>query len=147
MCYSNGGSSSIYYCSGDPISTLPGCSWRSYLPFVWSTLLEADLPLEYSQADFLAYFWIHCRNVSGGTAGLTTQFGQLLLHLSGGTIFGAVMVGTLGSALGTNLINNVPMAVVMTSSLHAIQHAPFAIRQGFIAATIFGCDLGPNLTL
>jgi len=38
------------------------------------------------------------------------------------------------------------MAVVMTSSLHAIQHSPLAIQQGFIAATIFGCDLGPNLT-
>ena len=80
------------------------------------------------------------------TTGLTAQFGQLLLHLSGGTTFGAVMVGTLGSALGTNLINNVPMAVVMTSSLHSMQHAPLAIQQGFLAATIFGCDLGPNLT-
>jgi arsenical pump membrane protein len=80
------------------------------------------------------------------TTGLTAQFGLLLLHLSGGTTFGAVMVGTFGSALGTNLINNVPMAVVMTSSLHSIQHAPLAIQQGFLAATIFGCDLGPNLT-
>ncbi len=80
------------------------------------------------------------------TTGLTAQFGQLLLRLSGGTSFGAVMVGTLGSALGTNLINNVPMAVVMTSSLHGMQHAPLTLQQGFIAATIFGCDLGPNLT-
>jgi arsenical pump membrane protein len=78
--------------------------------------------------------------------GLTTQFGQLLLHLSGGSTFGAVMVGTLGSAIGTNLINNVPMAVVMTSSLQSIQHASPAVQQGFTVATIFGCDLGPNLT-
>jgi arsenical pump membrane protein len=49
------------------------------------------------------------------------------------------MVGTAGAALGTNLINNVPMAVVMISALAGIQH-------GFIAATMFGCDLGPNLT-
>jgi len=56
------------------------------------------------------------------------------------------MIGTMGSALGTNLINNVPMAVVMTSSLHGIQHTPLAIQQGFLTATIFGCDLGPNLT-
>lgn len=56
------------------------------------------------------------------------------------------MVGTLGAALGTNIINNVPMAVVLTSSLHSTQHAPLAIQQGFIAASIFGCDLGPNLT-
>ena len=56
------------------------------------------------------------------------------------------MIGTLGSALGTNLINNVPMAIVMNSSLQSVQHAPLAVQQGFIAATIFGCDLGPNLT-
>ncbi len=34
----------------------------------------------------------------------------------------------------------------MTSSLPGIQHAPLAIQHGFIAATMFGCDLGPNLT-
>jgi arsenical pump membrane protein len=56
------------------------------------------------------------------------------------------MVGIGGAALGTNLINNVPMAVVMTSALHSVQHAPLAIQHGFIAATMFGCDLGPNLT-
>ncbi len=80
------------------------------------------------------------------STGLTERFGQLLLHLSGGTSFGAVMIGTLGSALGTNLINNVPMAIVMNSSLQSVQHAPLAVQQCFIAATIFGFDLGPNLT-
>jgi len=74
------------------------------------------------------------------------KFGNLLLRFSGGTSFGAVMVGTFGSALGTNLINNVPMAVVMNSSLASMQHAAPSIRNGFVAGTIFGCDLGPNLT-
>ncbi len=78
--------------------------------------------------------------------GLTAQFGQLLLHLSGGTSFGAVMIGTLGAAVGTNLINNVPMTIVMSSALGGIQHASPSVRLGFIVATIFGCDLGPNLT-
>lgn len=78
--------------------------------------------------------------------GLTQQFGQWLLHLSGGSGFGSVVVGTLGAALGTNLINNVPMAVVMTSALHNVHHSSLAVQQGFTATTIFGCDLGPNLT-
>jgi Arsenical pump membrane protein len=78
--------------------------------------------------------------------GLTTIFGNWLIHLSGDTSFGAVMIGMAGAAVGTNLINNVPMAVVMVSALGGIQHAPPAIQHGFIAATIFGCDLGPNLT-
>jgi arsenical pump membrane protein len=38
------------------------------------------------------------------------------------------------------------MAVVLTSSLHSLKSAPLAVQQGFIAATIFGCDLGPNVT-
>jgi len=38
------------------------------------------------------------------------------------------------------------MAVVMASALGSIQHAPIAVQHGFVAATIFGCDLGPNLT-
>jgi arsenical pump membrane protein len=80
------------------------------------------------------------------STGLTEQFGQLLLHLSGGTSLGAVLVGTGGAAVGTNLINNVPMAVMLTSSLHSLKSASPAVQQGFIAATIFGCDLGPNLT-
>jgi arsenical pump membrane protein len=78
--------------------------------------------------------------------GLTKMFGNWLIHLSGGTSFGAVMVGTAGAALGTNLLNNVPMAVVMISALGGIEHAAPAIQHGFVAATIFGCDLGPNLT-
>jgi arsenical pump membrane protein len=77
---------------------------------------------------------------------LTTQFGQLLIHLSGGTSFGAVVVGTAGAALGTNLINNIPMAIVMRSALGAVGHIAPSARLGFIAATMFGCDLGPNLT-
>ena len=74
------------------------------------------------------------------------MFGSWLIQLSGGTSFGAVMVGTARAALGTSLFNNVPMAVVMISALAGIQHAPPVIQHGFITATMFGCDLGPNLT-
>ncbi|GER90262.1 arsenic transporter [Dictyobacter vulcani] len=100
--------------------------------------------LSWSIFGFIAGMFIVVQSLE--STGLTTQFGALLLHLSGGTPFGAVIVGTLGSALGTNLINNVPMAVVLTSSLQSIQHTPVTVQHGFIAATIFGCDLGPNLT-
>ncbi len=93
---------------------------------------------------FIAGMFIVVRAVE--STGLTAQFGQLLLHLAGNSNFGAVMVGTAGSALGTNLVNNVPMAVILTSALHSVQHAPLNVQQGFLAASIFGCDLGPNLT-
>src|SRR5579883_548567 len=93
---------------------------------------------------FIAGMFIVVRAVEG--TGLTAQFGQLLLHLAGKSNFGAVLIGTAGSALGTNLVNNVPMAVILTSALHSVQHAPLNVQQGFLAASIFGCDLGPNLT-
>lgn len=109
-----------------------------------TTIQETGKHISWSIFGFIAGMFIVVQAVE--STGLTTQFGQLLLHLSGGTSFGAVMVGTLGAALGTNIINNVPMAVVLTSSLHSTQHAPLAIQQGFIAASVFGCDLGPNLT-
>lgn len=109
-----------------------------------TTLRLTGKQVSWSIFGFIAGMFVVVQAVE--STGLTVWFGQLLLHLSGGTSFGAVMVGTFGSALGTNLINNVPMAVVMSSALQSMQHAPVAVRQGFIASTIFGCDLGPNLT-
>src|ERR1022692_281828 len=109
-----------------------------------TTLLEACKGISWPIVGFIAGMFVVVRAIED--TGLTHKLDNLLLHLSRGTSFGAVMVGTFGSALGTNLINNVPMAVVMNSSLGSIQHAAPAIRNGFIAATMFGCDLGPNLT-
>jgi arsenical pump membrane protein len=109
-----------------------------------STLQATGKQISWSIFGFIAGMFIMVQVVE--STGLTAQFGQLLLRLSGGTSLGAVLVGTGGAALGTNLINNVPMAVVLTSSLHSLQHAPLAVQHGFIAATIFGCDLGPNVT-
>jgi arsenical pump membrane protein len=109
-----------------------------------TTIRLVSKHISWSIFGFIAGMFIVVQAIE--SSGLTTQFGQFLFDFSGVTTFGAAMVGTLGSALGTNIINNVPMAVVLTSSLQSIQHAPLAVQHGFIAATIFGCDLGPNLT-
>jgi len=113
-------------------------SWKQ------STLRDVGKHISWSIFGFIAGMFLVVHAVEDTS--LTTQFGQVLLHLSGGSSFGAVMIGTLGAAVGTNLINNVPMAVVLTSALHGVQHIAPATRLGFIVATIFGCDLGPNLT-
>ncbi|HEY6841405.1 MAG TPA: ArsB/NhaD family transporter, partial [Chthoniobacterales bacterium] len=109
-----------------------------------TTLAETGKRISWSIFGFIAGMVIVVRSIED--TGLTAVFGKWLLQLAGGTSSGAVIVGTAGAALGTNLINNVPMAVVMTSALDTIQHAPVPVQHGFIAATIFGCDLGPNLT-
>ena len=100
--------------------------------------------ISWSIFGFIAGMFIAVRAIED--TGLTTVFGNWLIHLSGKSTLGAVMVGTAGSALGTNLINNVPMAVVMISALSGLQHAAPAVQHAFVAATMFGCDLGPNLT-
>ena len=64
--------------------------------------------ISWSIFGFIAGMFIVVRTLEG--SGLTAEFGQLLVRFSGHTTFGAVMVGTLGAAMGTNLINNVPMA-------------------------------------
>ena len=109
-----------------------------------STLSETGKRISWSIFGFIAGMSIVVRSIED--TGLTARFGDWLLKLSGGNSFGSVMIGTAGAALGTNLINNIPMAVVMTSALGSMQHAPPAVQQGFLAATMFGCDLGPNLT-
>jgi arsenical pump membrane protein len=124
--------------AGAMLLLIGALSWRQI------TLRETAKRISWSIFGFIAGMFIVVRAIDD--TGLTTIFGKWLLNLSGGTNFGAVMVGTAGSALGTNLINNVPMAVVMNSALGSIEHAPTAIRHAFIAATIFGCALGPNLT-
>jgi arsenical pump membrane protein len=129
---------SLIALSGTLLLLIGGLSWRR------TSLRQTAKRISWSIFGFIAGMFVVVRAIED--TGLTTMFGNWLIHLSGATTFGAVMVGTAGAALGTNLINNVPMAVVMISALGSIQHASPAIQHGFIAATMFGCDLGPNLT-
>jgi arsenical pump membrane protein len=129
---------SLVSVSGALLLLLGALKWRQI------TVKGLGGQISWSIFGFFAGMFIVVQTVEG--TGLTRQFGQLLLYLSGGSSFGAVMVGTAGAAVGTNIINNLPMTVVLRSSLAGVQHIAPAARLGFIAATMFGCDLGPNLT-
>jgi arsenical pump membrane protein len=129
---------SLIALSGAFLLLIGGICWKQI------SLPQTAKRISWSIFGFIAGMFIVVRAIED--TGLTNMFGNWLIHLSGGTSFGAVVVGTIGAALGTNLINNVPMAVVMISALGGIQHVAPALQHGFLAATIFGCDLGPNLT-
>src|SRR5580704_7082464 len=129
---------SLIALSGAVLLLIGALSWRR------TSLRETASRVSWSIFGFIAGMFIVVRAIED--TGLTTMFGNWLIHLSGDSSFGAVMVGMAGAAIGTNLINNVPMAVVMISALGGIRDAAPAVHHGFIAATIFGCDLGPNLT-
>jgi arsenical pump membrane protein len=77
--------------------------------------------------------------------GFTSAFGQALLGLAGGHPLASVLLVAGGTALGANLINNVPMALVMVSALRGLPTS----TPGYASlpyAAMFGADLGPNLT-
>jgi len=76
--------------------------------------------------------------------GLTAAFGKALLHLAGNSPLSATMLTAAGTALGSNLINNVPMTLIMISAQNAIQTT--GRHAALIYAIILGADLGPNLT-
>lgn len=92
---------------------------------------------------FIAGMFVLVRGVEN--LGLTAMFGQALPHLAGSSQLGAVALVAGGTALGANLINNVPMALVMISAIHGV-HTPAATQTGMVFALILGADLGPNLT-
>lgn len=76
---------------------------------------------------------------------LTAGFGRWLVGLSGGHTVGASVSSVLGAAVGSNAINNVPMALVLISSIQAA--APTGhLQDVFVYGTIVGADLGPNIT-
>jgi arsenical pump membrane protein len=78
--------------------------------------------------------------------GVTAFLGQALADLAGNNLLRAVLLTAGGSALGANLINNVPMALVMISALQKMG-AGAAGHSAIVYATILGADLGPNLTI
>jgi arsenical pump membrane protein len=78
--------------------------------------------------------------------GVTAALGEELARLAGASPIRAVLLTAGGSALGANLINNVPMALVMISALQKMG-AGTAGHTAIVYATMLGADLGPNLTV
>lgn len=78
-------------------------------------------------------------------SGVTSAVGRTLVHATGTSELSTIAVTTVGAALGSNLINNLPMSLVMTSTLHPL-HVSAATKLDMVYSTVLGCDLGPNLT-
>jgi arsenical pump membrane protein len=92
---------------------------------------------------FIAAMFVVVRAVEN--LGFTAAFGNALIRLAGGRPFPTVLLVAAGTAVGSNLINNVPMSLVMVSALHALPaNAPAYHSLPF--AAMLGADLGPNLT-
>jgi arsenical pump membrane protein len=77
--------------------------------------------------------------------GILAPLSQGIVHGAASGSFWSVLGIAAGGAIGANLINNVPMTLVLIAALH---NAPQAVagHHGLIYATIVGVDLGPNIT-
>jgi arsenical pump membrane protein len=91
---------------------------------------------------FIAGMFVVVRGVEN--LGVTQWVGSTLIGLGGGGKLGTLLANTAGTALGANLINNVPMAIVMNSAIG--QAAPAHLQPALVYSTIFAADLGPNIT-
>jgi arsenical pump membrane protein len=100
--------------------------------------------ISWSIFGFIAGMFIVVQGIEN--IGLTQRFAQLLTHIAGTNTLSATLVGTAGAAIGSNLINNLPMALVLVSTISALSGVSPGARLALIGATMFGCDLGPNLT-
>lgn len=78
--------------------------------------------------------------------GLTTALGSAIASVSGGSTLAMVLAGTAGVAVGANLINNVPAALVAHSAVAGLP-AAHAMRWPLTYAAILGADLGPNISV
>ncbi len=76
--------------------------------------------------------------------GATAQLGSLLANLAGQGTMRPAIVTTLFAAVGSNVINNVPMVAVMGAAIPSVHGASHA---ALVYGTLLGCDLGPNLTV
>jgi arsenical pump membrane protein len=92
---------------------------------------------------FIGGMFIIVRGVEN--VGITAAFGQGLLGLSGSNSLLTTGLAAGGAALGANLINNVPMALVLTSAIHSAGGGG-PLQNALVYATILGADLGPNIT-
>ena len=77
--------------------------------------------------------------------GLTQWFASRLMQIAGSNSLSSSMIVAGSTALGANLINNVPMSIVAISTLHAMGVSS-QVHPWLIYAAMLGADLGPNLT-
>ncbi len=117
---------------------LGGARWNGGLD--WKRLgREVSWPL----FAFVAGMFLLVRGVEN--VGVTTQVGHWLLAIAGPYPLPGLLLTAFGVTVGANLINNVPMALVMVSALHGVGVTSTS-HPSLIYATILGADLGPNVT-
>ncbi|MBX5489747.1 MAG: arsenic transporter [Chloroflexi bacterium] len=91
---------------------------------------------------FIAGFLVLVQGVEN--AGLSAGLGHALAALAGDDPLRATAAAVVLSALGANLVNNVPAALLQLAAIDSLPSSP--VRGLLAYGTLVGADLGPNLT-
>ncbi|HEY9732060.1 MAG TPA: ArsB/NhaD family transporter [Drouetiella sp.] len=102
-----------------------------------ASIIIKDIP--WSLFPFVAGLFVVIRGVEN--LGLS-EFAAAQLNILGNSPFTQIVVTAFGAGFGSNVINNIPMALLAISVL-GHSHASTAAQYG----ALLGCNLGPNLTV
>ncbi|MBI2761160.1 MAG: hypothetical protein HYX51_07025, partial [Chloroflexi bacterium] len=81
------------------------------------------------------------------TAGVTDAAGARLVDAGDSNVLRTSVVLTFGSALGANVVNNLPMTSFMVEAISRADGLTGAAREAAVWGTLIGSAVGPNLTL
>jgi arsenical pump membrane protein len=119
--------------------------------FACAALLRGDLrPRALKQSiswpifGFLAGMLVVIRGLE--STGAIAALGRALVQLGDSHIGATIAVTTVGAAVGSNIVNNLPAAVTLDAALHQQVGMTGGAHTAAIYSTIIGCDIGPNLT-
>ena len=123
---------------GGGVLLLFGALWFKQLE--WKRL---GREISWSLFGFIAGLFVIVQAVE--RLGILAPLSQGVVHAAASGSLWSVLSVAAGGAVGSNLINNVPMTLVLIGAFHG---APQVVSQhpALIYATILGVDLGPNLT-
>lgn len=93
---------------------------------------------------FLAGMLVVIRGLEN--TGAVGAIGRALVQLGDSHVGATIAVSTVGAALGSNIINNLPTAITLDATLHQGLGMTGSGRTAALYSTIVGCDIGPNLT-
>ncbi|MBI2830502.1 MAG: anion permease [Chloroflexi bacterium] len=79
--------------------------------------------------------------------GITDALGKTIADFASRGSLSAILATTLGTAVGSNLINNWSMMMVSVSSLASANASVGTSQPSLIYSSILGADLGPNITI
>lgn len=104
---------------------------------------EVFSQVSWSVIIFVVGMFIVVRGIQN--TGLPMLAANWLVDRAGGSLLKMIVFTSMGTAIGSNIINNVPMDMMMISVIKSVSINAWTTPLAY--ATILGAGLGPNLTI